>query len=44
MVIPITDIPQSIVDGLNPYRDLFPRSESFQHLMEYVRYAQQFTS
>jgi len=24
MVIPITDIPKSIIDGLNHYRDLFP--------------------
>ena len=31
MVIPITDIPQSIVDGLNPYRDLFPRSVKPNH-------------
>lgn len=36
MFIPITDIPQSIVDGFSPYRDLFCRPESFQHLMEYA--------
>lgn len=36
MIIPITEIPPSIVDGLRPYRDLFPRVETFVHLMEYA--------
>jgi hypothetical protein len=36
MIIPITEIPPSIVNGLQPYRDLFPRVETFQHLLEYA--------
>jgi SRSO17 transposase len=36
MMIPITEIPPSIADGLRPYRDLFPRVETFNHLMEYA--------
>ncbi len=36
MIIPITDIPRSIQDGFAPYRDLFPRNETFQHVLEYA--------
>ena len=36
MGIPITALPESIVQGLAPYRDLFPRGESFRHIMEYA--------
>jgi SRSO17 transposase len=35
MVVPIVAIPPSIEVGLAPYRDLFPRSETYQHIMEY---------
>jgi hypothetical protein len=35
MVVPIVAIPPSIEIGLAPYRDLFPRSETYQHIMEY---------
>lgn len=35
MVLPIVAIPASIEAGLAPYRDLFPRSETYQHIKEY---------
>ena len=35
MLLPIVEIPQSIKEGLESYRDLFPRSETYQHIMEY---------
>jgi SRSO17 transposase len=35
MIIPIVSIPPSIQKGLRPYRDLFPRSETYQHILEY---------
>ena len=36
MVIPITDLPESIVEGLAAYRGLFSREGSFHHIMEYA--------
>ena len=33
--MPVVAIPPSIEAGLAPYRDLFPRSETDQHLLEY---------
>lgn len=36
VIILITDIPRSIKDGFIPYSDLFPRSEAFQHVLEYA--------
>ena len=36
MVIPIPAIPESIVEGLAAYRDLFSREGSFRHIMEYA--------
>src|SRR5438067_8855486 len=35
MVVPIVSIPASIEAGLAPYRDLFPRPETYQHIKEY---------
>ena len=35
MIVPIVGIPPSIEAGLAPYRDLFPRSETYQHIKEY---------
>jgi hypothetical protein len=35
MIIPIVSIPASIAEGLSSYEDLFPRSETFQHIGEY---------
>jgi SRSO17 transposase len=35
MVVPIVSIPASIEAGLVPYRDLFPRPETYQHIKEY---------
>lgn len=35
MIIPIVSIPVSIAEGLFGYEDLFPRSETFQHIGEY---------
>lgn len=35
MIVPIVSIPSSIADGLADYKDLFPRSETFQHIQEY---------
>lgn len=35
MIIPIVSIPVSIAEGLWGYEDLFPRSETFQHIGEY---------
>jgi hypothetical protein len=35
MVVPVVAIPPSIEAGLAPYRDLFPRSETYQHILEY---------
>jgi SRSO17 transposase len=35
MIVPIVAIPPSIEAGLAPYRDLFPRSETYQHIKEY---------
>jgi len=35
MIIPIVAIPPSLEAGLAPYRDLFPRSETYQHIKEY---------
>ena len=33
--MPIVAIPPSIELGLAPYRDLFPRIETYQHIKEY---------
>jgi SRSO17 transposase len=33
--VPIVAIPPSIEIGLAPYRDLFPRIETYQHIKEY---------
>src|SRR5918998_2343325 len=35
MIVPIVEIPPSIEFGLAPYRDLFPRIETYQHIKEY---------
>jgi SRSO17 transposase len=35
MIIPIVSIPVSIADGLSFYEDLFPRSETFEHIQQY---------
>lgn len=35
MILPIVSIPPSIANGLAVYEDLFPRSETFQHIKEY---------
>jgi len=35
MIIPIVSIPSSIANGLAGYKDLFARSETFQHIQEY---------
>jgi len=35
MIIPIVGIPPSIANGLEKYKELFPRSETFQHIQEY---------
>ena len=35
MIVPLVSIPPSIANGLEDYRDLFPRSETFQHIQEY---------
>lgn len=35
MIVPIVSIPASIANGLAGYKDLFPRSETFQHIQEY---------
>lgn len=35
MIIPIVSIPPSITKGLEDYKDLFPRCETFQHIQEY---------
>jgi hypothetical protein len=35
MIVPIVAIPPSIEIGLAPYRDLFPRLETYQHIKEY---------
>ena len=35
MIVPIVSIPPSIANGLEHYKDLFPRSETFQHIPEY---------
>jgi SRSO17 transposase len=35
MVVPIVSIPASIEAGLVPYRDLFPRPETYQPIKEY---------
>jgi hypothetical protein len=35
MIIPIVSIPPSIAIGLEHYKNLFPRSETFQHIQEY---------
>ncbi len=35
MMVPMVSIPPSIANGLENYRDLFPRSETFQHIQEY---------
>ena len=35
MLVPIVAIPPSIERGLAPYRDLFPRIETYQHIKEY---------
>jgi hypothetical protein len=35
MIVPIVAIPPSIEMGLAPYRDLFPRIETYQHIKEY---------
>ncbi len=35
MIVPIVSIPSSIANGLAGYKDLFPRSETFQHIQEY---------
>jgi len=35
MITPIVSIPTSIANGLATYKDLFPRSETYQHIQEY---------
>jgi len=35
MIVPIVAIPPRIELGLAPYRDLFPRLETYQHIKEY---------
>src|SRR2546430_16216501 len=35
MIVPIVAIPPSIELGLAPYRDLFSRKETYQHIKEY---------
>ena len=35
MIIPIVKIPDSIVSGLSIYTDLFPRSETIEHIHQY---------
>ncbi len=35
MIIPIVSIPMSIAEGLSSYEDLFPRSETFEHIQQY---------
>lgn len=35
MLVPIMGIPESIEEGLRPYQDLFPRSETYEHIKEY---------
>ena len=35
MIVPMVSIPPSIANGLADYKDLFPRSETFQHIQEY---------
>jgi len=35
MIIPIVSIPSSIAKGLSYYKDLFPRSETFEHIQQY---------
>jgi hypothetical protein len=35
MILPIVSIPPSIATGLAGYRDLFPRSETFEHIQQY---------
>jgi SRSO17 transposase len=35
MLVPIVAIPPSIEIGLAPYRDLFPRLETYPHIKEY---------
>ena len=35
MIVPIVAIPPRIELGLAPYRDLFPRIETYQHIKEY---------
>jgi SRSO17 transposase len=35
LMVPIVSIPARIEAGLAPYRDLFPRSETYQHIKEY---------
>jgi hypothetical protein len=35
MIIPIVSIPLSIAEGLSCYEDLFPRSETFEHIQQY---------
>ncbi len=35
MIVPIVSIPASVANGLAGYKDLFPRSETFQHIQEY---------
>jgi len=35
MIIPIVSIPASIAYGLSFYEDLFPRSETFEHIQQY---------
>ena len=35
MIVPMVSIPPSVAKGLENYRDLFPRSETFHHIQEY---------
>jgi hypothetical protein len=35
MILPIMAIPPSIAQGVSCYSDIFPRSETFQHIQEY---------
>jgi hypothetical protein len=35
MIIPIVSIPKSIEEGLKIYRDIFSRSETYEHIKEY---------
>src|SRR5258707_9238098 len=35
-MLPMVGVPETIREGLRPYRDLFRRAEGFEHLSRYV--------